>query len=231
MVQLLIRSPVLLSVHSTHRPAITIWLSSAIATAYGCFGFLPLVEPVGDDQAALTLLPGVAECGRSIDRLCACVDRGEADLDVLRPPRNEPPPHLLRDALAVLTANGHQHRIGRAHVPRRRNVRSRIVRVELQLDPRFRVVRREPSTSTHGPNIWARLPGSRPRGVIADGVASLRCHSCLIDGEAVACDDQGIPDFKLLIRDRKYARPNSTLLISWNSTVRTCATSQLKRAN
>jgi bifunctional non-homologous end joining protein LigD len=35
-------------------------------------------------------------------------------------------------------------------------------------------------------------------------VASLHCHSCLVDGEAVACDDQGIPDFKLLIRDRKY---------------------------
>jgi bifunctional non-homologous end joining protein LigD len=40
--------------------------------------------------------------------------------------------------------------------------------------------------------------------LIADAVASLRCHSCLIDGEAVACDDQGIPDFKLLICDRKY---------------------------
>src|SRR4051794_30960765 len=40
--------------------------------------------------------------------------------------------------------------------------------------------------------------------LIADAVANLRCRSCLIDGEAVACDDQGIPDFKLLIRDRKY---------------------------
>jgi bifunctional non-homologous end joining protein LigD len=40
--------------------------------------------------------------------------------------------------------------------------------------------------------------------LIAEAVASLRCDSCLIDGEAVACDDQEIPDFKLLIRDRKY---------------------------
>jgi bifunctional non-homologous end joining protein LigD len=39
---------------------------------------------------------------------------------------------------------------------------------------------------------------------IADAVASLRCRSCLIDGEAVACDDTGIPDFKLLIRNRRY---------------------------
>src|SRR5262245_38956393 len=40
---------------------------------------------------------------------------------------------------------------------------------------------------------------------IADAVASLRCRSCLIDGEAVACDDQGMPDFKLLVRNRQYA--------------------------
>jgi len=32
----------------------------------------------------------------------------------------------------------------------------------------------------------------------------LRCNSCLIDGEAVACDDEGIPDFKLLIHNRRY---------------------------
>jgi len=37
----------------------------------------------------------------------------------------------------------------------------------------------------------------------ADAVAGLLCRSCLIDGEAVACDDQGTPVFNLLIR--KYA--------------------------
>jgi len=36
----------------------------------------------------------------------------------------------------------------------------------------------------------------------ADAVAQLPCRSCLIDG-AVAC--HGIPDFKLLIRNRLYA--------------------------
>ena len=40
--------------------------------------------------------------------------------------------------------------------------------------------------------------------LIADAVGSLRCHSCLIDGEAVVSDDEGIPDFKLLIRSRRY---------------------------
>jgi hypothetical protein len=37
MVQLLTRSPVLLSLHSSHKPAITMWFSFAVATAYGCF--------------------------------------------------------------------------------------------------------------------------------------------------------------------------------------------------
>src|SRR5215470_6946276 len=40
--------------------------------------------------------------------------------------------------------------------------------------------------------------------LIADAVASLRCSSCLIDGEAVASDDRGVPDFKLLVRNRQY---------------------------
>jgi bifunctional non-homologous end joining protein LigD len=40
--------------------------------------------------------------------------------------------------------------------------------------------------------------------LIADAVAGLRCRSCLIDGEAVACDDHGTPDFKLLVCKRRY---------------------------
>src|SRR5262249_20946649 len=40
--------------------------------------------------------------------------------------------------------------------------------------------------------------------LIADAVDRLRCRSCLIDGEAVACGDLGIPDFKLLVRNRLY---------------------------
>src|SRR6266545_7935560 len=41
--------------------------------------------------------------------------------------------------------------------------------------------------------------------LIGNAVSALRCRSCLIDGEAVVYDDQGIPDFKLLIRNRLYA--------------------------
>jgi bifunctional non-homologous end joining protein LigD len=40
--------------------------------------------------------------------------------------------------------------------------------------------------------------------LIAEAVGSLHCSSCLIDGEAVACDDTGVPDFKLLIHNRRY---------------------------
>jgi hypothetical protein len=32
----------------------------------------------------------------------------------------------------------------------------------------------------------------------------------LTDGETVACDDQGMPDFKLLIRKRRYRSANTT---------------------
>ena len=41
--------------------------------------------------------------------------------------------------------------------------------------------------------------------LIADAISGLRCRSCLIDGEAVACDEEGIPVFKLLVRNRMYA--------------------------
>jgi bifunctional non-homologous end joining protein LigD len=41
--------------------------------------------------------------------------------------------------------------------------------------------------------------------LIADAIFGLRCRSCLIDGEAVACDEGGIPVFKLLVRNRMYA--------------------------
>jgi bifunctional non-homologous end joining protein LigD len=40
--------------------------------------------------------------------------------------------------------------------------------------------------------------------LIADAISGLRCRSCLIDGEAVACDEGGIPVFKLLVRNRMY---------------------------
>ncbi len=65
----------------------------------------------------------------------------------------------MRNALAVLTAKtATSRRIGRTHVPRRRNIRRRIVRVELELNPDFRVVGREPSASTHNTKYVGRLP-------------------------------------------------------------------------
>src|SRR3954451_21549852 len=67
----------------------------------------------------------------------------------------------------------------------------------------------------HGFRLMARSDGRRVhlltrRGynwtkrfrLIGDAVASLRCKSCLIEGEGVFCAADGIPDFKSLIRNR-----------------------------
>src|SRR5262245_33279282 len=78
---------------------------------------LPFIESVSDDEAALALLPGVTKCPCGINRLSLRIDRREANFDVFRPPRNKAPAHLLRDSLAILAANGHQHWIGRTDVP------------------------------------------------------------------------------------------------------------------
>src|SRR5262245_20653206 len=43
--------------------------------------------------------------------------------------------------------------------------------------------------------------------LIAEAVASVRCRSCLIDGEAVALDDQGTPVFKLLVHAAAFSVP------------------------
>src|SRR5947209_19249450 len=51
-------------------------------------GLLPFVEPISDDEAPLALPPRVPECGGGINRLCPCIDRRKANLDVLRPPRD-----------------------------------------------------------------------------------------------------------------------------------------------
>jgi hypothetical protein len=39
--------------------------------------------------------------------------------------------------------------------------------------------------------------------LVADAAAGLRRQSCLNDDEAVVCGERGLPDFKLLVRDRR----------------------------
>src|SRR5262245_35499747 len=117
---------------------------------------LPFIESVGDDEAPLALLPCVTKCARSSDGLGPRIDPSEANLAVPGPPRNKAPAHRLRDSLAVLAVNSHQRRIGRAYMPRRRNVWRGVARVKLQLDPGFRVIGREAHASTHVTDIRAQ---------------------------------------------------------------------------
>jgi hypothetical protein len=80
MVQLLIRSPRLLVLHSSHNPAIIMGLSYQPSQPRRLFlWLLPFKKSVRDDEATLTLFPSVAKCKGRIDRLHPRIDRGEAD--------------------------------------------------------------------------------------------------------------------------------------------------------
>ena len=62
--------------------------------------------------------------------------------------------------------------------------------------------------------------------LIAEAAGKLRARSCLIDGEAVACDGDGLPVFDRLrygVRTGACFSTHSTYL---NSTARTCGASR-----
>jgi bifunctional non-homologous end joining protein LigD len=66
----------------------------------------------------------------------------------------------------------------------------------------FRVIARKEGArvrlySRPGNDLTDRFP------LIVEALARLRSHSCIIDGEAVACDDSGMPSFDR-IRHRQY---------------------------
>jgi bifunctional non-homologous end joining protein LigD len=69
----------------------------------------------------------------------------------------------------------------------------------------FRVIARKAGEqvrlySRPGNDLTARFP------LIVEALARLRSRSCIIDGEAVACDDDGIASFDLLRHRRRDAR-------------------------
>ena len=47
--------------------------------------------------------------------------------------------------------------------------------------------------------------------LIVETLACLRSRSCIIDGEAVACDDNGVASFDLIRHHRQTTVPSSTL--------------------
>ena len=52
----------------------------------------------------------------------------------------------------------------------------------------------------------AHPPGRVHRAVPSNQTRRLRSHSCIIDGEAVACDDNGVASFDLIRHDRANER-------------------------
>src|SRR5262249_897204 len=94
----------------------------------------PLVEAVGDHKAALASPPRVAERGLGRDSVGTRIERRDANLDVLGPPRDEAPSHDLGDALAIDRVGCDQHRSCWRDVPRWLKVRRWGVRTELEPD-------------------------------------------------------------------------------------------------
>ena len=58
--------------------------------------------------------------------------------------------------------------------------------------------------------------------LIVEAMNQLKVRSCLIDGEAVACDDNGIAVFERLRRSARNGTSSCVLSICWNWMARTC---------
>jgi hypothetical protein len=65
-------------------------------------GLLPLIECIDRDDAALAACEGIAKSRLGRDRLSHRVDAVRADLDVLAPPRNQPPPEKIEATPAIM---------------------------------------------------------------------------------------------------------------------------------
>src|SRR5262245_65649632 len=70
-----------------------------------------------------------------------------------------------------------------------------------------RLARRLGSTAVPGNDLTRRFP------LIVETLARLHSRSCIIDGEAVACDDDGVASFNL-IRYRRH--DDSTFLYAFD---------------
>ena len=74
----------------------------------------------------------------------------------------------------------------------------------------FRIIARKDGPrvrlySRPGNDFTRRFP------LIVETLARLRSRSCIIDGEAVACDDNGVASFDLIRHHRHTTVPSSTL--------------------
>ncbi len=58
-------------------------------------------------------------------------------------------------------------------------------------------------------NCWRSLSATRRFPLIVEALARLRSRSCIIDGEAVACDDNGVASFHLI----RHQRANESIFL------------------
>jgi|SRR5271163_885665 len=86
--------------------------------------YTPTVSELSAGRTAIALA-SAAEGGLPLDPLGFGVDVSEADFDVLRPIRHQPPPQQVQAALAGLgVVADHRNGVGWRGVPSRREVRS-----------------------------------------------------------------------------------------------------------
>ena len=79
----------------------------------------------------------------------------------------------------------------------------------------FRIIARKDGErvrlySRPGNDLTRRFP------LIVEALARLRSRSCIIDGEAVVCDDNGVASFDRIRHDTMTVTPSSTLSTSLN---------------
>src|SRR5947207_15647831 len=67
----------------------------------------------------------------------------------------------------------------------------------------FRVIARKDGNRRPGNDLTHRFP------LIVETLARLRSRSCIIDGEAVACDDKGMPSFDRI----RYRRHDASVFL------------------
>src|SRR5271169_2826277 len=103
-------------------------------------GLLPLIKAVGDDEAPLLPLPRIPKRRLRREVLRSGVERRIGQLPVLRPVRQQPPPHHAGNALPVLRADRDQHRRRRRLIPIGLEVRRWRGGVEQEPDLDLRVV-------------------------------------------------------------------------------------------
>ena len=119
--------------------------------------------PLARGSAATGMPRGRRTC---LDPLGLGVDVCEADFHVLGPKRHEPPPHHVEAALpSSRIIADHRERVGRRHVPTRRDVRCWPIRRDREDELDLADIGGETGRATHGESIASA--GREPKRISA----------------------------------------------------------------